>query len=149
MADKPPSLSDLLAVQGARLASLTAEARGLEALRRCVLGCLPPDTAPHCLGADLKHGTLTLYLDSAAWTTTLRYQHQSLLAAVQAASRQPCTSLRLKVLPEPLPGVPPQPAPRELSPETRQLLESTAGGVDDPVLAESLKRLSRDPKPRS
>jgi len=148
MADKPPSLTDLLSVQGARLASLAAEARSLEDLRQRVIGCLPPDTAPHCLGADLKDGTLTLYLDSAAWTTALRYQHQALLTAVQAASRQPCNTLRLKVLPEPLPGVPPKPEPRELSTGTRQLLESTARGVDDPALADSLKRLARDPKSR-
>src|SRR6185312_6350163 len=132
-----------------QLASLTAESHRLEALRRCALGCLPPETAPHCLGADLKDGVLTLYFDSAAWTTALRYQHQSLLAAVRAASHQPCHTLRLKVLPEPLPGVPPAPEPRELSPETRKVLESTARGVDDPVLAESLKRLARDPKSRS
>jgi hypothetical protein len=149
MADKPPSLTDLLSAQGAQLASLAAESRRLEALRRCVLGCLPPDTSPHCLGADLKDGVLTLYFDSAAWTTALRYQHQSLLAAVQAASRQPCNTLRLKVLPEPLPGVPPAPEPRELSAGTRRLLESTAEGVDDPALAGSLKRLARDPKSRS
>ena len=26
--------------------------------------------APHCLGADLKDGVLTLFLDSGAWTTS-------------------------------------------------------------------------------
>lgn len=146
---EPASLSGLLSAQGARLADLTAEARKLEALRQCVLRTLDPEAAPHCLGADLKDGTLTLYLDSGAWTTALRYQHRALLASVQAAIRQPCHTLKLKVLPEPLPGLPPPPAPRELSAGTRQMLESTARGVDDPALAESLKRLARDPKSRS
>jgi Dna[CI] antecedent, DciA len=146
---EPASLSGLLSVQGAHLADLAAEARKLEALRQCVLRSLDPETAPHCLGADLKAGTLTLYLDSGVWTTALRYQHQALLASVQAATKQPCHALKLKVLPEPLPGVPSKPAPRSLSAETQQLLESTADGVDDPALAGSLRHLARGHKPRS
>ncbi|HEX7966393.1 MAG TPA: DciA family protein [Gammaproteobacteria bacterium] len=145
---KPASLSGLLTAPGAHLQALTAEAQKLEALRQCVLRVLSPEAAPHCLGADLKDGVLTLFLDSGAWTTALRYQHQPLLAVVQAEARQPCHTLRLKVLPDPKPGVPPKPAPRSLSAETRQLLESTAGGVDDPALAGSLKRLARGHKPR-
>jgi hypothetical protein len=145
---EPASLSGLLATEGAHLANLTAEARKLEALRLCVLRSLNPETAPHCLGADLKDGTLTLFMDSGAWTTALRYDNQSLLAAVQAAIGRPCHTLKLKVLPEPLPGVPPKPAPKTLSDDTQRLLESTADGIDDPTLAGSLKRLARGHKPR-
>lgn len=146
---EPASLSGLLSAQGAQLANLTAEARKLEALRQCVLRSLDPETAPHCLGADLKDGTLTLYMDSGVWTTALRYQHQALLASVQAAAKRPCHTLKLKVLPEPLPGLPPKPAPRSISAETQRLLESTADGVDDPSLAGSLRHLARGSKPRS
>jgi len=147
---EPASLSGLLASQGAHLAGLAAEAQKLEALRRCVLRSLSPEAAPHCLGADLKDGTLTLFMDSGAWTTALRYQHQPLLAAVQAAIGQPCHSLNLKVLPDPKPGLPPPPEPKSLSAEARRLLESTAAGIEDPELAESLRHLARGPnKPRS
>lgn len=110
---------------------------------------LEADTAPHCLGADLKDGVLTLFMDSAAWTTTLRYQHQAILASVQAAVRQPCHTLKLKVLPDPKPGVPPRPKPRTLSPDTQRLLESTAESIEDASLADSLRRLARGSKPRS
>ena len=143
------SLSGLLSVPGAHLTSLTAEARRLEALRQCVVRSLEADTAPHCLGADLKDGVLTLFMDSAAWTTTLRYQHQAILASVQAAVRQPCHTLKLKVLPDPKPGVPPRPKPRTLSPDTQRLLKSTAEGIEDASLADSLRRLARGSKPRS
>ena len=145
---KPSSLSELLAAKGAGLAALTAEAQRLETLRRRVLQQLPAELAPHCLGADLKDGCLTLFMDSGVWTTALRYQHQALLDAVQKSLREPCTRLQLKVLPDPLPGVPPKPAPRELSADTRRLLESTADGLDDAAVAASLKRLARDPKSR-
>jgi hypothetical protein len=145
----PLSVSGLLAVPGAHLTSLTAEARKLEALRQCVLRSLDADTAPHCLGADLEDGVLTLYMDSAAWTTTLRYQHQAVIASVQAAIRQPCHVLKLKVLPDPKPGVPPRPAPKTISSDTRRLLESTADGIEDASLADSLRRLARGNKPRS
>jgi hypothetical protein len=145
---RPDPLSHMLSAKGTHLTSLAAEARKLEALRQCVLRSLDPDTAPHCLGADLKDGVLTLFMDSGAWTTTLRYQNQSLLDVVQAAVKQPCRSLKLKVLPDPKPGVAPKPPPKTLSADTQQLLESTAGGVDDPALAESLRRLARGRKPR-
>ncbi len=139
----------MLSAKGTRLTSLAAEARKLEALRQCVLRSLDPETASHCLGADLKDGILTLFMDSGAWTTTLRYQNQSILAAVEAAAKQPCRTLKLKVLPDPKPGVAPKPPPRDLTAETRQLLESTASGVDDPDLAGSLRRLARGRKPQS
>lgn len=146
--DKPSSLSALLSARDPRLAALAAEAARLEALRRRVLHCLPAETAPHCLGADLKDGVLTLFMDSGSWTTALRYQHEPLLKSAQQALGQPCRTLRLKVLPDPLPGVPPKPAPRSLTPETRKLLDSTAAGVDDAELAAALKRLARSKAPR-
>ncbi|MFI4967589.1 MAG: DciA family protein [Gammaproteobacteria bacterium] len=146
---RPDPLSHMLSAKGTHLTSLAAEARKLEALRQCVLRSLDPETASHCLGADLKDGVLTLFMDSGAWTTTLRYQSQTILTAVQAAAKQPCRTLKLKVLPDPKPGVAPKPPPRDLSAETRRLLESTAGGVDDPDLAGSLRRLARSRKPQS
>ena len=146
--DKPSSLSALLSARDPRLAALAAEAARLEAQRRRVLHCLPAETAPHCLGADLKDGVLTLFMDSGAWTTALRYQHEPLLTSAQQALSQPCRALRLKVLPDPLPGVPPKPAPRSLTPETQKLLDSTAAGVDDAELAAALKRLARGKSPQ-
>src|SRR5580704_10302184 len=95
---RPDPLSQMLSAKGTRLTSLAAEAHKLEALRQCVLRSLDPETASHCLGADLKDGVLTLFMDSGAWTTTLRYQSQSILAAVEAAAKQPCRTLKLKVL---------------------------------------------------
>lgn len=147
-AKKPSSLSKLLADRDAHLASLTSEAHRLEGLRRKVLPQLPEEVAPHCLGADLKEGVLTLYLDSGAWSTLLHYRQRPLLLALQGTLDQPCRSLRLKVLPEPVPGVPAKPPPKTLSQETRGLLESTAGGIEDAALAEALRRLARGRPPR-
>jgi hypothetical protein len=145
---KPPSLTALLGGQNPHLAGLAAEARRLEALRLCVAAHLAPETGIHCLGADLKDGILTLFLDSAVWTTALRYQHQTLLAAVQRDLGQACHSLKLRVLPEPIPGVPPKRPPGTLSAGTRQLLDSTAAGLEDQALAAALRRLARTKPPR-
>lgn len=145
---KASSLTELLTRPEAHLAGLAAEAARLEALRRRLLPLLPADAAPHCLGADLEQGVLTLFLDSGAWTTALRYRHQALTAAVQDTFKLPCYTLKLKVLPDPKPGVPPRPAPRELSSDTRRLLDSTAAGIDDADLAEALRRLARGPGSR-
>jgi hypothetical protein len=86
-------------------------------------------------------------MDSAAWTTNLRYHHAELLSALQEELGQPCHTLKLRVLPEPIPGVPPKPPPRTLSADTRRLLDGTAAGIDDVSLAAALRRLARD-KPR-
>ena len=145
---KPSSLSEFLSEREPRLAALAAEALQLEALRRRVHRLLPAEAAPHCLGADLKDGCLSLYMDSGAWTTVLRYQHAALLAAAQRELRQPCRRLELRVLPDPLPGVPPKPAPKGLSADTQRLLKSTADGVEDALLAAALKRLAADKGPR-
>lgn len=146
---KPSDLAALLAERDPRLAALAAEARRLEALRRRVARCLPPEAEPHCLGADLKDGVLTLFLDSGAWNTFLHYRQQTLLMELQRNLGEPCRSLKLKVLPEPIPGVPPKPPPKTLSSDTRRLLESTAGSLEDAALAEALRRLARDRTSRS
>jgi len=146
---KLSNLGSLLSERDPRLAALAVEARSLEAMWQRVARCLPPEAEPHCLGADLKDGTLTLFLDSGAWNTFLHYRQQTLLAELQRSLGEPCRSLKLKVLPEPIPGVPPKPAPRTLSPDTRGLLESTAGGIEDSALAEALRRLARGKPPHS
>ncbi len=148
-AKKPSSLSKLLSERDAGLAALTAQAQRLEGLRRRVVAELPPEVAPHCLGADLKDGVLTLFLDSGAWSTFLHYRQQALLTGLQKALDQPCRTLKFKVLPEPIPGVPPKPPPKTLSEETRSMLESTAGSLEDAALAEALKRLARGKPPRT
>ncbi|MGE5625188.1 MAG: DciA family protein [Bacillota bacterium] len=144
---KPSSLSELLSARGPELADLAAEAQRLEALRRRLIRVLPADSAPHCLGADLKDGALTLFMDSGAWTTALRYRQAELLAAARQTLDQPCHSLRFKVLPDPLPGLPPKPAPKSLSADTRKLLANTAEGIVDPLLAAALRRLAGGEKP--
>lgn len=144
----PSAITELLGRPDSGLRALTTEARRLEALRGRVAGLLPPAAAPHCLGADLKNGVLTLYMDSAAWTTGLRYEHAGLLAALTRELGQPCHTLKLRVLPEPIPGVPPKPPPRSLSAETRRLLDGTADGIGDAELAAALRRLARDKQGR-
>lgn len=146
---KPSSLSQFLSERDPKLAALTAQAERLEGLRRRVSGHLPAEVAPHCLGADLKDGVLTLYLDSGVWSTFLHYRQQALLAALQQVLDQPCRTLKFKVLPEPIPGVPPKPPPKTLSEGTRSMLESTAGSLEDAALAAALKRLARGKPPRT
>jgi hypothetical protein len=97
---KPSSLGALLSQRDPQLAALAAEARRLDALRRRVARSLPAEAEPHCLGADLKDGVLTLFLDSGAWNTFLHYRQQTLLAELQRSLGEPCKTLKFKVLPE-------------------------------------------------
>jgi len=146
---KPSTLGTLLSERDPQLATLAAEALRLEALRRRVVGHLPLEAAAHCLGADLRDGVLTLYLDSGAWSTYLHYRQQTLLTDLQRNLGQPCRTLKFKVLPEPVPGVPPKPPAKTLSADTQRLLESTAGDIEDAALAAALRRLARNRASRS
>jgi hypothetical protein len=148
-AKKPSSLTALLSERDPRLKALAAEAHRLEALLSQVAKHLPAEAEPHCLGADLKAGVLTLFLDSGAWKTFLHYRQQELLISLRRALDQPCSVLKLKVLPEPVPGVPPKPPSKTLSADTQRLLESTAGSLEDTALAAALRRLARGRAPRS
>lgn len=139
---KSRSLDALLAEGGSRLRLLAAEAARLNTLGDQVRRQLPAALQPHCLGAELETGTLVIYMDSPATAAPIRYQQRELLAKF-AAVNLICTALRVQVLPEPPVAPAPKPAVRTLPDPVRQILESTAAGLDEGPLSRALLRLAR------
>lgn len=122
--------------------SLSAQVRQLAAFERQVKGCLPADLAEHCQVAGLRDGCLRLATDSPAWAARLRFQAPRL---VQQLTHQGATGLRsvqVRIIP---PTKQPMPPARKahLATENAQLLEQTAEAIEDPGLAQALRRLAR------
>lgn len=142
MTPKPRALGSLLSGGNARLASLAAESRVRFGLRDHVRRCLPAAFAPRCSGAELETGVLTVYMDSAAGATLLRYQQRELQSRL-AADGLTCDRIRVQVLPNVLPPAAPLRAVREFAESARQRLETTAAALEDGALRRSIQKLAR------
>lgn len=111
---------------------------------------LPEAMRPHCLACVLDdRGLLTLYVDTAAWASRLRFQQMALLPALGeiAAVRR----IQARVL---LPVARVEraaPPPRVPDPAILAQLEHNARFVDDPKIRRALERLveamKRSPPP--
>lgn len=104
---------------------------------------LPNDLLQHCFVANIHHGTITLSAESAAWSTHLRYSHQTILQALQNSSDfRHIQHIRLRLA---------KPRPRKTRPErtlsmSKQASETvlaTANSVTNPKLKEALLRLAK------
>ncbi len=82
MASKPRHIGKILRHQGT-LASLYASVRQQQELLTTVRRELPRTLAPHCTGAILEGGRLTLSVDSPVWGSKLRFQAPRLLGRIR------------------------------------------------------------------
>lgn len=142
MTPKPRVLGAMLSGGNARLTSLTAESRVRFSLRDHVRRCLPTAFAPRCSGAELEAGTLTVYMDSAANATVLRYQQRELQSRL-AADGLTCDRIRVQVLPKVLPPAAAPRTAREFAESARRRLETTAASLEDGALRRSIQKLAR------
>lgn len=134
----------VLEASGSRLSQLVRRAEALDRLTLAVRQLLPPALGPRCLATAFGDGCLTIYVDSAAWTTRIRFYQNGLKAGLKQRFDTPVRRVRVKVLPRAeAPAAAPATA-RPLSNATRVLLRTTANGIDDPELAASLRRLGRE-----
>jgi len=111
----------------------------LERIRRQ----LPSDLAKHCLAAIGDADQLTLYTDSPAWASRLRYLGPELTSQLRV-DRRTIRKIRVRVLaisPRELPGPPARKA-RRLSEENRRMLLEVADGFPEPGLRAALRRLA-------
>ncbi len=141
MSKQPRKLRQLLASGESGLAALGQQARHYGQLHKLVLQTLSPQAQPHCLGVHYDTGRLTLYIDSTAWLSRLRFE----LTAIRLSLRkQPAFSqlhdIRLRVINIPAPA--PKREPR-LSRQSATLIDEAASTTRDPALREALKRLAR------
>ncbi len=122
--------------------ALTLRARALASFERQVLACLPEDLAANCHVAGVRDGCLRLFVDSAAWAARLRFHEPLLIKALARSGGQEIRKVQVRVSPREQPR--PLPARKlTLSAENVKVLEQTARAVEDPRLAEALRRIAR------
>lgn len=122
--------------------SLTAQVRQLAVIERQVRACLPADLAEHCQVAGIGDGCLRLATDSPAWAARLRFQGPRLLKQLTHQGLTALRTVQVRIIPLAAKPAPPSRKPH-LANENAQLLEQTAKAIDDPGLAQALRRLAR------
>jgi len=114
-----------------------------------VRALLPAGERPHCLRASSQDGVLVLTVDSAAWATRLRYRIPALLDALEPTG---ITAIKARIQPPGRGPIGPRPggriqgqAPRgmRISAAVADHLLAAADDIEDPGLAEVLRRLAR------
>lgn len=128
------------------LKPLLGHARRLETLTQALRASIDPALSEHIALANLKHKTAVVSADSPAWLATIRYLSPTILETLQ---RQPglehIAEVQYIVLPA-ADSASQQPvlATRHasLSSKSAQFLASAASGIEDPDIADALKRLS-------
>jgi hypothetical protein len=140
MVSRPTPVTSVL---NQRLQTLTETARLHDRATDLVRSALPGDVAEHCLGAVVTADEVTLYVDSPAWATRLRYLAPSLLRQLTAANIG-VRHCRIRVLP---PGDRAEPArpPSRQTPITvaaTAAVNSAAASTESSDLASALRRLA-------
>ncbi len=138
------SVSRILTARNSKLQPLLERAFYLEALTRILREALDPVLAEHITLTNLHNDTVTVAADTPAWLTKIRYLAPIVLQHLrQQSGLEALNTVRFKVLPLDQPHNL-QPTRRAtLSSSSSQILKSAAEGIDDPDLADALRRLSR------
>lgn len=128
--------------RGDALGRLHVAAKQFDALARRLRRILPDEAASHVSGCAVRAATLVVFVDSAIWSSSLRYRQNEILSLARQFLGVNLQKVQFKVLPaQPSPT---SPTATAISPGSRQLLRQAASGIPDDELAGALRRLARD-----
>ncbi len=133
-----PAIEKLRSNQGLSplLARLQLHQRLLDAIQQH----LPVSMRPHCLACALDtQGRLTLYVDTAAWTSQIRFYQTSLLPVLKKIA--PIQRLRLQILLPVYSKEKKAAPPRIPSPQILEQLKHNAAFVEDKEIRRALERM--------
>lgn len=104
---------------------------------------LPESVRPHCLGAVCTDRCLTLFVDSPAWSSRLRYLSNQLPDRLSSGSRR-IESIKIRIMLQqpPLSSPGKRRQPNRLSENEAHLLRNYADSCEDPALSAALLRLA-------
>ncbi len=138
------SLASILAATDNGLQALFAHVHRLQTLNRMLRGALGEPLGPHISLCNIRTDTAIVTADSPAWLTQLRYQAPTVLHILKSQpGLESLRKVRFKVQPASEPAGPTSPPRRAaLSPSGAEMLGSAAEGIQDPELAEALRRLA-------
>ena len=114
-----------------------------QAMQQAIRTCLPTELAAHVSYINLRAGTLILGCDQQSLVTTLRFCAPQLLASVNALLPSP-SALRVAWRTQTVSVHPNIQTPqRSLSPQTMELVATTAKNIQDPELSAAMQGLAR------
>lgn len=143
----PKNIRNLLRDHGeSSLRGIVRQVHRLQIIDKILKPCLPENLRPHCYAAKMTATHLTVLVDSAAWLTHLRYCKPQLLQQLKKNPQcaylqdiqfriQPLQTIEVKTT---------DPAPHKpLSAENKELLQTAAEGISNPLLKKALLKLSQ------
>jgi len=108
---------------------------------------LDADLAPHVYLGNMDESSLTVYVDSAAWATRLRFQVPQLLPLLRQTNPtfKKLVNIQVKVLTPsgPEPTQPSHTTGPTMNRENANGINALSNSVDDPDLQQALQRLAR------
>ncbi|NIP73405.1 MAG: DUF721 domain-containing protein [Gammaproteobacteria bacterium] len=138
---EPQSICNLLIGRKNRYSQLLERARRLRRLDIWVASLLPASARDHCRVANCSADTLTLAVDSPAWSSRMRFQAPPLLRQLNRRHGLGLNRIRV-VVQDPASAPPPRTRPARLSTRGAQLLREAADTVGDEALATALRHLA-------
>ena len=128
-------------------ASLRKRAQELRRLTALLRSELPTEIDGHYHVANIHDRTLVIMTDSPVWTTRLRQLGPGILTILQNNGRKNLLHIRVFSRPAQKPvAKPPQSVktkPKQISPQSSQLLSQTASFIGDDGLRAALLKLAR------
>lgn len=135
-----------------RNSTLTSLAQSItehQQLLNFIQSLLPKSMAPHCLAAVRNGTSLTLFVDSSAWSSRVRYLTAELLRSLNNHTPK-ITHIKIRIIPlvGKLKANMPKRHPTAPSLEEAKQIENTADFIEDPALSAALRRLAQHVKKR-
>ena len=129
------------------LAILVTRTRQLKRLTALFRSHLDNELAPHCYLSTINDTELTVFVDSAAWATRVRFQVPQLIPILRTVSPvfAKLENIRIKVLTQnsEMASSVSQHIGPTMSKENANGINSLSESIDDPALQEALLRLAR------
>jgi hypothetical protein len=82
---------------GALFSQLQQRAEATQELTDKVRAALPGNEKEHVISASYRADSLVITVDAAVWTARVRYAHEALRKALEAAGEKPFTKMKVKV----------------------------------------------------
>ncbi len=138
----PGSAQPIKAADTPALSGLAAQARLLDLLDQAVRAALPTSLASQCRLVNARQSRLILLANSPTVAARLRLMREMLLDHASRISDRRYDELTVKVGPPAATATSTPPAGKPLSPIAADHLKRAASFLDDPQLADVLRRLA-------
>lgn len=139
----PLPINRILTDRSAAVERLFRNVEFLQSINKIIKESASSKLATHCAAAGIRDRQLVILVDSPAWATRLHFEQNAIMQHVrQQPEMNSLTGIQIKVRPK---DAPPVNIVRKIEPLTPQAsadLRACADKINDPALANALRRLA-------